>query len=44
MQSYEQWEYVGNCIYCGASCYTKDGEFKSTTNMDCLCEVEDGHS
>ena len=41
MRSEEQWEYIGDCIYCGAPCYVKDGEFKSTTNINCLCKVEE---
>ena len=37
----EQWEYVGDCIYCGAACYAKDGMFKSTSNLPgCQCQVK----
>jgi len=40
MRSEEQWEYIGDCIYCGAHCYVMDGKFKSTTDMDCCCCVK----
>ena len=40
MRSEEQWEYIGKCADCGASCYAKDGEFKSTSDLPgCLCSV-----
>ena len=43
MWSEEQWQYLGQCIHCGADCYGKDGEFKSTTDMDCLCTINSGY-
>ena len=41
MYSEEQWIYIGNCSYCGAPCYVMDGMFRSTTDMDCRCRVEE---
>jgi len=41
MISEEQWVCIGDSVYYGAPCYVKDGEFKSTTNVDCLCRVEE---
>jgi hypothetical protein len=36
----DKWEYIGKCAYCGAACYAKDGQFKSTSNLPgCLCSV-----
>jgi len=41
MWSEEQWQFIGFCSYCGASCYSNGEEFRSTSNLPgCLCWVK----
>jgi len=40
-QSETQWEYLGDCEFCGAACYSDGERFKSTSNLPgCLCKVK----
>ena len=43
MESEMQFEYVGDCEFCGAACYSDGERFYSTSNLPgCLCYVK-GH-
>ena len=41
LQSETQWEYLGDCEFCGAACYSDGERFKSTSNLPgCRCHVK----